>query len=231
MPDTGAHLERVASVPLLAGLSRHVLVEVARDLVTRRYRSGEVIYHVGDPADALFIVDTGFVKIGVPSETGREAFLAMCGPGEYFGELALLDGAPRPSTAQTMEPTRALLLGRDRFRGLLAEPSVRDTLFVGMATQLRRLTAQLEEMHFLDVEGRLAARLAFLVAAVGDAQGDGSLRLHVSLSQGDLAAMVGCTRQSVNKLLGQFAEDGVVRLDRDQIVVTDPGRLAVMARR
>lgn len=208
-----------------------MLIEVARDLVSRRYRSGEVIYHVGDPADALFIVDTGVVKIGLPSESGREAFLAMCGPGDYFGELALLDGAPRPSTAQAMEPTRALLLGRDRFRGLLDEPSVRDTLFVGMATQLRGLTAQLEALHFLDVEGRLAARLASLVAEVGDDQGDGSLRLHVALSQGDLAAMVGCTRQSVNRLLGQFADDGVVRLDRDRIVVTDPVRLAVMARR
>lgn len=231
MPDAEAMVETLATVPLFAGLSRDALAGLARDLTTRRYRGGEVIFHVGDPADALFIVESGSVKIALPSETGHEAILAVARRGDHFGEVALIDGGSRPASAQAMEPTRALLLGRDRFRALLDEPAARDALLAGMATHLRRFLAQIEELHFLDVGGRLAARLDFLIRETGAPQGDGSLRMELPMSQGDLAAMVGCTRQTVNKLLGQLADDGIVRVDRERIVVTDPARLALLARR
>lgn len=231
MPDAAALLERLATVPLLAGLPRTALADVANDVIPRRYRGGEVIFHVGDPADSLFVVESGSVKIASPSETGREAIIAMARPGDYFGEVALLDGGSRPATAQALEPTTALLLGRARFRALLDEPSVREVVLLGMARHLRRFVAQIEELHFLDVSGRLAARLEFLMRETGATLNDGSISLELPLSQGDLAAMVGCTRQSVNKVLSQFADGGIVRMDREQIVVTDPDRLAQLARR
>ena len=89
----------LARIPFFAGLETAALERVAAGMRTRRFRRGEVIFHAGDPGDALFIIVSGEVKIAVPSETGDEAILATLGAGDVFGELALLDGAPRSATA------------------------------------------------------------------------------------------------------------------------------------
>jgi CRP-like cAMP-binding protein len=149
-----------------------------------------------------------------------------------FGELALLDGAPRSATATSLEPTETLVLPREQFRELIAtEPAVRDALLASIAGELRRLTNHVEELHFLDITGRLASRLARLAIDGGTPLPDGSIRLAAPLTQGDLAAMIGCTRQSVNKLLGSFTDDHLIRLDRDSIVVLDLEGLGRAARR
>lgn len=222
MLDTASLTSTLATVPLFAGLDADSLESVGRGMRTRRFRRGEVIFHLGDPGDALFVVTAGAVKISLPSETGDEAILATLRPGDFFGELALLDGAPRSATAAALEPTETLVLPRDRFRDLIAtEPAIRDALLAALAKELRRLTLHVEELHFLDIAGRLAARLARLSEEQGSTQADGSIRLDAPITQSDLAAMVGCTRQSVNKLLGLFVDDGLVRLERDAIVITN----------
>jgi CRP/FNR family cyclic AMP-dependent transcriptional regulator len=224
--ETQTLTDTLAAVPLFAGLDAASLESVGRGMRSRRFRRGEVIFHLGDPGDALFVVISGAVKISLPSETGDEAILATLRPGDFFGELALLDGAPRSATAGALEPTETLVLPRDRFRELIAtEPLIRDALLAALARELRRLTLHVEELHFLDIAGRLAARLARLSDEQGRRQPDGSIRLDAPITQSDLAAMVGCTRQSVNKLLGLFVDDGLIRLERDAIVITDMERL------
>ena len=232
MIETSTYAAALASVPLFAGLDGASLDSVGRGMRTRRFRRGEVIFHLGDPGDALFVVVSGAVKITLPSEAGDEAILATLRPGDFFGELALLDGAPRSASAAALEPTETLVLPRDRFRDLVAtEPAIRDALLAALARELRRLTLHVEELHFLDITGRLAARLVRLAQEGGTPNADGSVRLRTNLTQADLAAMVGCTRQSVNKLLGQFTDDGLLRLERDAIVVTDLDGLSATARR
>jgi CRP/FNR family cyclic AMP-dependent transcriptional regulator len=225
-------LDSLATIPFFSGLEPAALDRVAAGMRSRRFRRGEVIFHLGDPGDALFILLTGDVKISLPSDTGDEAILATLGPGAVFGELALLDGAPRSATATAMSPTEAVVLPRDRFRELIAtEAGVRDALLASIAGELRRLTTHVEELHFLDITGRLAARLVRLAGEGGAPELDGAIRLRANLTQGDLAAMVGCTRQSVNKLLGQFTDDRLIRQDRDGIVVTDLEGLVAASRR
>jgi CRP-like cAMP-binding protein len=225
----------LARIPFFAGLDEAALDRVADGTRTRRFRRGEVIFHAGDPGDALFIITAGEVKIGLPSETGDEAIIATLHAGDVFGELALLDGAPRSATATALVITDVVVLPRDRFLELIAsEPAVRDALLASLAGELRRLTIHVEELHFLDMTGRLAARLVRLAeeASAGGAQRpDGSIRLRPTLTQAELASMVGCTRQSVNKLLGQFADGGLVRLDRQGIAVTDLAGLVAASRR
>jgi CRP/FNR family cyclic AMP-dependent transcriptional regulator len=224
--------ETLAGIPFFSGLDSASLERVGAGMRMRRFRRGEVIFHQGDPGDALFIVMTGAIKIMLPSDTGDEAILATLRPGDVFGELALLDGAPRSATATTLEATETLILPRDQFRELLAtEPAIRDALLAAIAGELRRLTNHVEELHFLDITGRLASRLARLAAESGTTLPDGSIRLRSPLTQGDLAAMIGCTRQSVNKLLGMFTDDGLIRLDRESIVVLDLDRLLQASRR
>ncbi len=225
-------LDSLATIPFFSGLDPAALDRVAAGMRSRRFRRGEVIFHLGDPGDALFVLLTGDVKISLPSDTGDEAILATLGPGAVFGELALLDGAPRSATATAMSPIEAVVLPRDRFRELIAtEAAVRDALLASIAGELRRLTTHVEELHFLDMTGRLAARLVRLAGEGGTETADGAIRLRANLTQGDLAAMVGCTRQSVNKLLGQFTDDGLIRQDRDGIVVTDLQGLVAASRR
>jgi CRP/FNR family transcriptional regulator, cyclic AMP receptor protein len=224
-------LESLATIPFFAGLDPDALERLASGMRARRFRRGEVIFHVGDPGDALFVIVSGDVKISLPSETGEEAILATLRPGAVFGELALLDGAPRSASATALSATETVVLPRDRFRDLIAtEARVRDALLASIAGELRRLTQHVEELHFLDITGRLAARLVRL-AEEGSPTDDGAVRLRANLTQADLAAMVGCTRQSVNKLLGQFSEDGLIRQEREGIVVTNlPGLVAASRR-
>jgi CRP-like cAMP-binding protein len=224
--------DALTAIPFFAGLDPAALERLAGSMRTRRFRRGEVIFHLGDPGDALFVIIAGEVKISLPSETGDEAILATLRPGEFFGELALLDGAPRSASASAMIATETVVLPRDRFRELIAtEAHVRDALLAALAAELRRLTTHVEELHFLDITGRLAARLVRLAQDGGTRMPDGAIRLRTNLTQAELAAMVGCTRQSVNKLLGQFTDDGLLRLERDGILVTDLDGLVAASRR
>ena len=158
----------LAAVPFFAGLDDDALERVAAGMRSRRFRRGEVIFHVGDPGDALFIIVSGEVKIGLPSEAGDEAILVRLQPGDVFGELALLDGAPRSATATALSAAETVVLPRDRFRELIAnEPAVRDALLASLALELRRLTTHVEELHFLDITGRLAACLVRLASDGG----------------------------------------------------------------
>jgi CRP/FNR family transcriptional regulator, cyclic AMP receptor protein len=233
MVDVRAMTDALSAVPLFAGLDEEGLAGLIRGMRVRRFRRGETVFHLGDPGDALFIVISGTIKITLPADTGDEAILATLRPGDFFGELALLDGAPRSATAIAIEPTETYVLPRDRFRELIAtEPIMREALLATLAAEVRRLTHHVEELHFLDITGRLASRLARMANEPGaTTEPDGSIRLAGPLTQGDLAAMIGCTRQSVNKLLGMFSDDGVIRLDRDRIVVRDLDRLLRAAHR
>ena len=225
--------DALAGVPLFAGLDAEGLAGLVRGMRVRRFRRAETVFHVGDPGDALFIVMSGSIKITLPADSGDEAILATLRPGDFFGELALLDGAPRSATAVAIEATETYILARDRFRELITtEPVMREALLATLAAEVRRLTHHVEELHFLDITGRLASRLARISAEAGSTRlPDGSIRLAGPLTQGDLAAMIGCTRQSVNKLLGMFTDDGLIRLERDSIVVVDLDGLLRAARR
>src|SRR6478736_8148461 len=232
MVDLRSTSDALAGVPLFAGLDEDGLASLIRGMRVRRFRRAETVFHVGDPGDALFIVMSGSIKITLPADTGDEAILATLRPGDFFGELALLDGAPRSATAVAIEPTETYILPRAQFRELLAtEPAIRDALLASLAAELRRLTNHVEELHFLDITGRLASRLARIANESGKTLPDGAIRLPSPLTQGDLAAMIGCTRQSVNKLLGMFTDDGLIRLDRDSIVVLNLEGLSRTARR
>src|SRR3954452_11168179 len=170
--------ESIARIPFFAGLDTPALERVAAGMRTRRFRRGEVIFHVGDPGDALFILVSGEVKISLPSDTGDEAIIATLRSGDVFGELALLDGAARSATASALSATEAVVLPRDRFRELIdTEPVVRDALLASLAGELRRVTIHVEELHFLDLPGRVAARLVRLAEESGPEGADGTIHL------------------------------------------------------
>jgi CRP/FNR family transcriptional regulator len=199
------------------------LVHVLR---VRRFRRGETVFHQGDPGDALFVVSTGSVKVVLPSDEGAEpAIVAILGPGEFFGELAILDGAPHSATIVAVEATETLVLRRDAFLALIdSDPELRRALLASLAGEIRRLTGHVEDLHFLDLPGRLASRILRL-AAHQPVTADG-VRIAWPYTQSELAGMIGGSRQSVNRLLADLTDQGLVRLERDHLVVADVERLA-----
>jgi CRP/FNR family cyclic AMP-dependent transcriptional regulator len=215
---------------LFEGCDDNVLEAVARQLRRRRFRRSEVIFHQGDPGDALHVVASGAVKIVLPSTEGEEAIIATLRPGDFFGELAILDGAPRSATAVALESCETLELPRATFHDLLDhDPALRDALLAGLAHELRRLTSHVEELHFLDLAGRLAMRL-YRLARETDEDAD-VVRLDWPYTQSDLASMIGGTRQSVNKLLSGLVDDGLVIIERDTLIITDVEALGRQAER
>jgi CRP/FNR family transcriptional regulator, cyclic AMP receptor protein len=202
------------------------------ELAHRHYRRGETIFHSGDPGDALHVVVSGSVKIELPSPQGDEpAILARIDAGGYFGELALLDGEPRSATVVALEPTETLVLDRVRFERLLADlPTLRSCLLASLSGELRRLTGQLEAMLFLDLAGRLATRIVALAEADPAVEGAREdVRVPWPYTQAEVASMIGGSRESVNRLLGDLTGRGLLRIERDHLVIPDLDLLAAEA--
>ena len=219
-------VEALRRCPLFARVDDVTLRACAERMRVRRFRRGETIFHQGDPGDSLFIVESGAVKIVLPSPEGEEgAIIATLGRGEFFGELALLDGAPHSATAIALEAAGLLVLGRPTFDELVdTQPGLRNALFAGLVAELRRLTGHVEELHFLDLPGRLASRLVRM-AREADPDASGEVRLSWPYTQSDLAAMIGGTRQTVNRLLNDLTTRGLLRFEKDVVVITDLERL------
>jgi CRP/FNR family cyclic AMP-dependent transcriptional regulator len=233
--DAALAREALHSSPLFAGLDDATLTLCANAMRGRRFRRGEVVFHVEDPGDALFVVTSGEIKIVLPSEEGAEpVILTTVGRGGFFGELALLDGRPRSASAIAVRPAETLVLRRDAFDRLVdAEPALRQAMFAALTGEIRRLTGQIADLHFLDLPGRLARHLLRMGGAQdvldGVPRSGGTvepIRLEWPYTQSELAGMIGGSRQSVNRMLADFVQEDLLRFEGNELVIPDPGRLA-----
>ena len=225
MPDHDLAVDSLHRCALFAHVDDEGLRLLAGLMRPRRFRRNEVIFHQGDVGDSLHIVVEGAVKIVLPSQEGEEAIIASLKPGDFFGELALLDGSPRSTTAAALEPTETRALPRDQFLRLVLEDArLVSALLRALAGELRRLTGHVEELHFLDLAGRLSMRLVRLARDV-DPAARGRVELNWPFTQSDLAAMIGGTRQSVNKLLSGLVEQGLLEIEHETLVISDLARL------
>ena len=212
--------ETLASVPLFASLSEADRRSLAARVRSRRFSAAETVFHRGDPAAHLYVLVSGTAKITLPDEYGKEAVIALLRPGEVFGELALFDDAPRSATVVSVGECECLLVGRDEFLALLerAPQTMREVLRL-LARTIRRSTTRVEDLVFLDVPSRVAKSLLDLSEVNGAAA-------EIELTQDDLAAMVGATRVSVNRVLASLEQRGIVKVARRRIAVLDRERLA-----
>jgi CRP-like cAMP-binding protein len=222
--------DELRSCTLFAGMSDAMLDEIAHSMRIRRYRAGETVFHQDDPGDSLHVVVSGAVKIVLPSAEGEDpAILATLWPGDFFGGLALLDGAPRSATAIALGATRTLILRREVFLELVDhDAGLRRSLLAALAAEIRSATDQVHDLQFLDLPARLARRLLRHSEAVAG-EPDGSIRVPWPFTQTELAGMIGGSRQSVNRLLGDFASRGLIRQEREAIVLLDLERLRDVA--
>ena len=211
----------LSNVPLFSGVPVELLGKLERYLELVTYDRDDVVFREGDPGDALYIVQSGEVAVLLVSSDGRELELAKLSGGNVFGELALLDGAPRSAEVRSTTRTCLLrLLRMDFKRALRSDPRIAEALLRIVAGRLRRDTQLAGETAFLDVAGRLAR--ALLRLSDHDPE---SPRLTPVLSQAELARMIGSTRESVNRCLARYEQLQVLRRDGSRIEILDSEHL------
>jgi CRP-like cAMP-binding protein len=215
----------VASSGLFQGLDRRALDALVAEAHERRFDKGESLFHEGDPADAFLIITAGSVKVFVTSERGTEMVLATLRPPEALGEVSLLDGGPRSASASALEPTTVLAVARSTLLVLIErERAVAEALLRASARLLRRLTGKAADLVFLDLEGRVAKLLVDMASERGVRRETGVV-LDLGVTQSDLAAMVGGSRQSVNQILHALSDLGYLDIHRRAVVITDEAAL------
>ena len=216
----------LSRVPLFASSKKEHLAEIARKLMVRNYRRGEVIFHQDDPGSALHVIKKGQVKINTVSPEGEEAILAILTDGDYFGELSLLDGKSRSAGAVAMEATQTLTLQRQDLMDILAKNSeMVASILASLADRLRKTDRLLEDAVFLNLPARLAKRLLELAERHG-IKTDRGLEIDLHLTQQELAAALGVSRVALNKQLGFLQDRGIVSLETRRIIIDRPDDLS-----
>ncbi len=234
MVDTAFARDALARCVLFERVDADALGACVACMRTRRFRRDETVFHQGDPGDALYVIVSGSVKVLLPSPDGTApVILSTLRPGGFFGELALLDGEPHSATVVALEATETLVLDRGGFDTLVeTQPGFGRAMLSGLAHGFRLLTGHMEALVYLELPERLAARIVELAGdrrATGD---DGAgVRLDWPYTQSELAGMVGGSRESVNRILADFAARGLLRFESDTLIVPDLGRLTTEARR
>ncbi len=187
------------------------------------------LFFKGDPGDRLYIVVRGVVRISTVSADGRETTLNLMGPGQMFGEIAVLDGGERTADASVIEDCEMVAIERrDLLAFLERNPRCSIRMLAACSDRLRWVSELLEDAQFLELPARLAKRLLLLSHMFGQKVEDG-VRIGVRLSQRDLAAHMTVRRESVNKQLNDWEREGLIRMGRGWIVVLDHDALDACA--
>jgi len=205
--------------PLLSDLPAEDVRQLLAIARRRVFEKGEVVFHRDDPADSLHLIVRGRFGARVMTPLGDSVLLDVLGPGQSFGELALLDPVSRRSaTVSALENGETRSVFRDDFtRVQESHPGVKDVLLRLLADQLRRASDRLAEAHYVDADTRVRRRLLELAAT--DAQEThGAV---VALTQEDMAAMAGTSRATVNRVLRDEQRRGTVELARGRITLLD----------
>lgn len=211
-------------VVLFRSLSDEMLSGLAGHLRRRAFRRDTMLFHKDQAGDALYIIESGRIRIFMPAEGGEELTVDLLGPGDVFGEMALLDGQPRSASAVTLEDAVLHTLAREEFQRQLAlSPALAGAVLQLLSARVRHVMEYAETLGFLDVYGRVANALLTMAERHGVRE-DG-LVINVDLTQTELATMVGATRERINKALTAFREQGLIEFRGKKIVIRDPARL------
>lgn len=211
-------------------LSREEATALQAVAMRRRYARNVTILHEGDDAGPVVILLHGRVKLAKLSETGRQAIIAVRGPGELLGELAAIDGEPRSTSVTTLEPVELLLVPRTDFLAFLQQhPRVALVILRVVATRLRYADAQQAQLSTHDVVGRLAQRLVELCERFGETR-DAGIEIDLGMSQEELGTWIGASREGVSKAFGVLRALHVVETGRRHVTVLDVEALERHAR-
>lgn len=220
------------SVPLFQQLSAKTLRTVAADIVPRTYKSSDIIFREGDPGQSLYLIKSGQVRIFVNGLDGHQTSVILFGrPGEIFGELAIIDGLPRSATAVALDNTTLYTMNRATFRQhMMHHPQLALNFMRELSMRVRYNTKQMDSFASLGISQRLARKLMELAKKYGIAEATG-VRINITLTQSDLASLIGATRESINKSLKTFRNQQWIDYQQGQIIILDPAALKAQVNR
>lgn len=221
-------VELLKSVTLFADLEEGELERFSHVAVPRTFPAGTRVFHEGDDSDACYIVKEGSFRVTREHSDGRAITLATLGPGEIFGELAMLDGDKRSASAEALTEGELLALPANDVRALLARhPEISLKLVAGLVRRLRAANVRLSRQSFQTVPSRVAGILAQLSREAQDNGGDAdsSEEVTIQMNQTDLAQLAGTSRESVSRFLAELERAGVVRSGRGRVTVLEPDKL------
>ena len=214
----------LSRVSLFSELSREELERISRVAIPRSFPAGVRVFHEGDRSDACYLVRTGDLRVTREHSDGRAIALATLGPGDIFGELAMLDGQARSASVETLSDSELLALPAVDFRRLLAEHSrISVKLIIALTRRLRETNERVARQSFQTVPSRVAGVLTQLIAE--EAAPEGRTGVTIRMTQADLAQLAGTSRESVSRFLATLERAGVVSVGRGRVTVVEPRRL------
>jgi CRP/FNR family transcriptional regulator/CRP/FNR family cyclic AMP-dependent transcriptional regulator len=212
----GPQLDRVAFFSELDAASLQQISQVMRK---RTFRASEAIFHRDDPGQVLYVIKEGRVRIRLTSPEGQEVALAVFGPGESFGEMAILDGQPRSADAIAIDKVEVFTLQRLDFVHVVKQhPDIAVAVMKTLSQRIRQGNQMVEDLIFLDVYGRVAKKLLDLSQEYG-VNTDEGVRIDLRITQQELASMVGASRESVNKVMGYFTDKSYISTDKHKVTI------------
>lgn len=204
--------ELIRRVPLFSTLTASQAEAVAQAVVKSRFKRGESIVEQGKKSDSLAIILTGRARVVTTDTRGREVILATLQPGDYIGEMSLIDNEPHSATVRAEVATDVLVLGRLEFARCLPDnSSMAYAVMKGLVQRLRHADRKIESLALMDVYGRVAR--ALLECAMVDADGNAVIRDKVSRQ--DLAKMVGASREMVSRVMKDLQARGFIETHQD----------------
>jgi CRP-like cAMP-binding protein len=221
--------EVLRGVPMFATLPGDVLQGIGRRFVETTYQPGEYVFFEGDPAQRLYVVAAGEVKLVKHSESGHDVILQVFTPGQVFGGIAFLVGATYPASAQAQTVATALSISSEIFREIVhRHPDIALAVVRVLGTRLMQTQEQVRQLVTERVEQRLARLLLRLADQVGEPVDDG-VRLGMRITRQDLADMTGTTLETVSRTISKWRRQGIVQAGREEIVITWPHGLVLIA--
>ncbi|MDH3671462.1 MAG: Crp/Fnr family transcriptional regulator [Gammaproteobacteria bacterium] len=212
-----AHAENVyQGIPLFSSLTESDLATVSRHAVTKTFSKNTIIINEGDTTDSLYVILCGRVKAFLSDEQGREVILDIEGPGDYFGEIALLDEPPRSASVMTLESSRFSIILKNGFKRCLANnPDIAIALIKALTHRIRMLTDNVKGLALRDVYGRVAKTLSNLAKR----EESGKQVIAEKLTQQELASMVGASREMVSRILKDLITGGYIKIEDKRITI------------
>jgi len=201
-----SNLDLIRRVPLFSLLTNDQAQGIADAVVKRRYRRSEIVVEFGKKSNALFILLTGRARVLTADSRGREVILAVLQPGDYVGEMSLIDNEPHSATVRAEVQTDMLILGRAEFARCLPEnSSLSYAIMRGLVHRLRSADRQIESLALLDVYGRVARTLLDMAEEI-----NGTHIIRNKVSRQDMAKVVGASREMVSRVMKDLEQRGVI---------------------
>lgn len=215
----------IAQSYLFAQVPEWQLKGLAQYAKSKTYKKREVVFRRGDLGTQMYIIVRGAVSLTTDSEEGKELTFGLLGPGDIFGEIAMLDGGERTATVKAIEPTELLVIEKRDFVPFLEKnPKVAILLLSTLASRVRTADELCEDNFFRNLPSRLAKRFLGLADSYGN-ETDHGVTIGMKLSQGDIGKLAGASRESINKQLKAWEEDGLISVENGMITIREIERM------